>query len=224
MFGCHKNTSTNTSRTASLSKQAQRQVAKDLKELADSPGDDLDITPIGDDLSNLLFVFKGPDQSDFAGGIYFGTIKIPDNYPLTPPVVRFKTPSGRFAVNRTFCSSIVGIWNPSLRLSTLMRTVITLMADDNSFPEGHKIGALIIGGHILETKEKRQLLAKDSMKFNMNHQDFREAFPLWACKYGKDVQPDPTWGSWFKGWLAACPGVSPGLAFYNKYMQPKDSK
>ena len=47
---------------------------------------------------NLLewhFTFAGPDDSDFAGGLYHGKILLPADYPHTAPSIRVMTPNGR---------------------------------------------------------------------------------------------------------------------------------
>jgi ubiquitin-conjugating enzyme E2 J1 len=37
------------------------------------------------------FTIRGPDDSEFEGGLYHGVIKLPTAYPLKPPSIMFLT-------------------------------------------------------------------------------------------------------------------------------------
>jgi ubiquitin-conjugating enzyme E2 J1 len=45
--------------------------------------------PIKDDLFTWHFTIRGPDGSEFEGGLYHGVIKLPTSYPLKPPNIMF---------------------------------------------------------------------------------------------------------------------------------------
>jgi alpha-acetolactate decarboxylase len=45
-------------------------------------------------------------------------------------------------------------------------------------------------GHLKSSPEEHQRIAKESMRFNMSHKEFKEVFPDWACKYGKTTDPE----------------------------------
>ncbi len=45
--------------------------------------------PIKDDLFTWHFTIRGPEGSDFEGGLYHGVIKLPTSYPLKPPNIMF---------------------------------------------------------------------------------------------------------------------------------------
>lgn len=42
-----------------------------------------------DDLFTWHFTIRGPDDTEFEGGIYHGVIKLPTSYPLKPPSIMF---------------------------------------------------------------------------------------------------------------------------------------
>ena len=51
------------------------------------------------DPANILlchYCIKGPTDSDYKGGYYYGTIRFPEDFPFEPPVIRMMTPSGGF--------------------------------------------------------------------------------------------------------------------------------
>jgi ubiquitin-protein ligase len=66
------------------------------KEIADIHADTsshiiADIAGNGDDLSHLKGSFRGPPGTPYEGGSYTIDIKIPNEYPFRPPVMRFET-------------------------------------------------------------------------------------------------------------------------------------
>lgn len=76
------------------------------KELADIRADKVSyITadPIGDSLTDLKGSFKGPQGTPYEGGVYEVSIKIPNEYPFKPPVMKF----------------ITKIWHPNISSQTV---------------------------------------------------------------------------------------------------------
>uniref|UniRef100_A0A7S4SU90 Ubiquitin-conjugating enzyme E2 Z n=1 Tax=Alexandrium monilatum TaxID=311494 RepID=A0A7S4SU90_9DINO len=73
----------------------------------------------------------GPEGTPYEYGFYLFDIQIPDNYPLQPPHVDFKTGDGRVRFNPNLyvegkvCLSILGTWSgPSWTTSCSLRTVL----------------------------------------------------------------------------------------------------
>ena len=42
------------------------------------------------------YCIKGPKETDYEGGYYYGELRFPQDYPLKPPSTIMNTPSGRF--------------------------------------------------------------------------------------------------------------------------------
>lgn len=66
------------------------------KEVADIHADDLsnikaDPAGNGEDLTHLKGSFKGPPGTPYEGGTYTIDVKIPNDYPFRPPVMKFDT-------------------------------------------------------------------------------------------------------------------------------------
>lgn len=97
---------------------------REAAELSSSPSPDYTATPLESDLFEWHFTLRGPPSSAFAEGVYHGRIALPANYPLTPPMFRFATPSGRFEPNRDICLSISGhheeTWQPAWGVRTAL--------------------------------------------------------------------------------------------------------
>merc|ERR1719183_2363134 len=73
----------------------------------------------------------GPEGTPYAHGFFFFDVQFPDNYPLQPPRVDFRTGDGRVRFNPNLyvegkvCLSILGTWSgPSWTTSCNLRTVL----------------------------------------------------------------------------------------------------
>jgi ubiquitin-conjugating enzyme E2 J2 len=53
---------------------------------------------------NFYFVLFGLD-GDYAGGYYYGVLELPEDYPFSPPKLKFFTPSGRFETDTAICTT-----------------------------------------------------------------------------------------------------------------------
>lgn len=85
----------------------------------------------GDEIHKVTALIVGPQGTPYEHGFYFFDIQIPDNYPLQPPHVDFKTGDGRVRFNPNLyvegkvCLSILGTWSgPSWTTSCQLRTVL----------------------------------------------------------------------------------------------------
>ena len=66
------------------------------KEISDIHGDKISkisVSPAGsgDDLTHLKGTFQGPPGTPYEGGTYTIDIRIPQEYPFRPPVMKFDT-------------------------------------------------------------------------------------------------------------------------------------
>ena len=87
--------------------------------------------PLEDNLFEWHFTVRGPDDSDFAGGVYHGRILLPAEYPMKPPNIIVLTPNGRFQEGKKICLSISGhhpeSWQPSWSIRTALLAIIGFM-------------------------------------------------------------------------------------------------
>ncbi|KAI3677355.1 hypothetical protein L1987_86981 [Smallanthus sonchifolius] len=77
------------------------------------------------------FAIRGPNDSEFEGGIYHGRIQLPSEYPFKPPSFMLLTPNGRFETQTKICLSISNHhpehWQPSWSVRTALTALIAFM-------------------------------------------------------------------------------------------------
>lgn len=113
-----------------------------------------------------------PLSSPYYGGVFWGKLVFPKEYPLKPPAIYMHTPSGRFETNTRLCLSMSDFhpesWNPSWRVESILLGLVSFMLD---VTEPRTTG----GVHAPLTK--RRELAEASFESNKKSGEFRELFP-----------------------------------------------
>ena len=95
--------------------------------------DEIWLKTMADDIRCWVGVIKGPDDTPFSGNYFKIDIRIPENYPLDPPVVKFITPI--FHPNIHFkrgeiCLDILKTeWTPAWSIFSLCTAIRLLMAN-----------------------------------------------------------------------------------------------
>jgi len=117
-----------------LSALAQKRIPRERQRFEQEDKDLQDcgiFTLWGDELSKVVALIIGPKGTPYEHGFYFFEIQFPNNYPLQPPRVNFKTGDGRVRLNPNLyvdgkvCLSILGTWSgPSWTTSCNLRTVL----------------------------------------------------------------------------------------------------
>ena len=69
-------------------KRIEREIRQCIKDTATT----VQVEPVNDNLCHLKGTFKGPDDTPYAGGIFYVDIILPDDYPFKPPKMKFMTP------------------------------------------------------------------------------------------------------------------------------------
>ncbi|CAH8538628.1 unnamed protein product [Schistosoma turkestanicum] len=137
---------------------AVKRLMKEAQELSD-PTELYFAKPLEDNLFEWHFTIRGPEDSDFQGGVYHGRILLPSEYPMKPPNIVLLTPNGRFEIHRKICLSISGYHPESWRPSWSIRTALLALI---GFMPTHGVGAI---GSLNQPKEERQLLARKSQSY-----------------------------------------------------------
>uniref|UniRef100_A0A1B6D8V1 UBC core domain-containing protein n=1 Tax=Clastoptera arizonana TaxID=38151 RepID=A0A1B6D8V1_9HEMI len=123
------------------------------------PTDEYYAHPIDDNLFEWHFTVKGPEETEFQGGLYHGRILLPTEYPMKPPNIILLTPNGRFETNKKICLSISGhhpeTWQPSWSIRTALLALRAFMPT----PGNGTIGSLDY------TPKERELLARSSQNW-----------------------------------------------------------
>ncbi|KAK9068350.1 hypothetical protein SSX86_012461 [Deinandra increscens subsp. villosa] len=141
-----------------------KRILQELKEMQSNPSDDFMSLPLEENIFEWQFAIRGPNDTEFEGGIYHGRIQLPSEYPFKPPSFMLLTPNGRFETQTKICLSISNHhpehWQPSWSVRTALTALIAFMPTNPN-------GAL---GSLDYKKDERHALAVKS----------REAAP----KYG----------------------------------------
>ncbi|CAL8071374.1 unnamed protein product [Calicophoron daubneyi] len=137
---------------------AVKRLLKEAQELAE-PTELFYARPLEDNLFEWHFTIRGPEDTEFAGGIYHGRILLPSEYPMKPPNIVLLTPNGRFETHRKICLSISGYhpesWRPSWSVRTALLAIIGFMPT-------HGAGAI---GSLDQPADERRALARRSQSY-----------------------------------------------------------
>lgn len=138
---------------------AVKRLMREAAELC-NPTSEFSAAPLEDNLFEWHFTVRGPEETDFQGGVYHGRILVPAEYPMKPPDIIVLTPNGRFEVGKKICLSISGhhpeTWQPSWSIRTALLAIIGFMPT----PAQGTIGSLDY------KPEERKALARKSVDWS----------------------------------------------------------
>ena len=108
--------------------------------------------------------------SPYSDGFYHGVVKLPEDYPFSPPEIVFLTPSGRFMVDKSICTTFTNFhknkWSHMWTIRTMLLGVISLMTDNSE--KGI--------GFLNTTDEVKQAYALQSLSLNVKNEIFMKLF------------------------------------------------
>ncbi len=122
-------------------------ICKDIKEFFTDPIPDIMLCP---DSKNMLIshaIIIGPESTPYEGGFFYFFIKLPSNYPFTPPMITLMTTDQntvRFNPNLykcgKVCLSILNTWkgpqwSSGLTLSKVLLSIQSIMNDEPFYNE-----------------------------------------------------------------------------------------
>lgn len=116
-----------------------------------------------DDLQEIYGIFRKLD-GDYQDGEYIIKIKLPNDYPDSPPVVSCLTPNGRFEACQNICLSITHYhaetWSPLITIEKILMSVVSVFYDES-------ISGIASKGKTTSMRKKE--LAKKSAEHNMRY-------------------------------------------------------
>ncbi|XP_021730234.1 ubiquitin-conjugating enzyme E2 32-like [Chenopodium quinoa] len=138
-----------------LKNPAVKRILMEVKEMQSNPSDDFMSLPLEENIFEWQFAIRGPQDTEFEGGIYHGRIQLPSEYPFKPPSFMLLTPNGRFETQTKICLSISNHhpehWQPSWSVRTALVALIAFMP---TAPNG------ALGSLDYKKEERRELAIK----------------------------------------------------------------
>eukprot|EP00871_Galdieria_phlegrea_P001916 jgi/Galph1/2725/GphlegSOOS_G1387.1 len=113
-----------------------RRLLKELEELQrankEEKDQDIILQPSAENLMHWQARLKGPVDSPYEGGTFQVEIRVPNNYPLSAPSVRFKTKvfhPNIHAKTGDICLDILKTsWSPAWTLQSICRAILVLLS------------------------------------------------------------------------------------------------
>ncbi|ORY54146.1 UBC-like protein [Leucosporidium creatinivorum] len=157
----------------SASKQASKRLQKEHVAFQKSPPPFVWARPNEANILEWHYILRGPPDTPYHGGEYWGVVTFPPDYPFAPPGIKMNTPSGRFAPSSAICTSMSnfhpGSWNPAWSVNTILVGLLSFMLGDE-----------ITTGSIRATDAERKTMAAASHAWNIAQPKFRTMFPDYA--------------------------------------------
>lgn len=107
---------------------------QELVDLGKDPPSNCSAGPVGDDMFHWQATIMGPEDSPYAGGVFFLDIHFPADYPFKPPKVHFTTRIYHCNINSNggICLDILkDQWSPALTISKVLLSICSLLTDPN---------------------------------------------------------------------------------------------
>jgi ubiquitin-conjugating enzyme E2 D/E len=116
-----------------------KRIQKELKELQNAKQNELpeNISAGPVDPSNLFLweaTIIGPTETPYEGGLFKLSIKFPETYPFTPPILKFNTRifHPNISENGDICLDILKYkWTPAYSLTHVLLSLCSLFSDPN---------------------------------------------------------------------------------------------
>jgi len=114
---------------------ALKRITKEWKDITREPPANTSAGPVNDnDMFNWKATIMGPEDSSYAGGLFFLNIHFPTDYPFKPPKVQFTTKIFHPNINSNggICLDILkDQWSPALTISKVLLSICSLLTDPN---------------------------------------------------------------------------------------------
>eukprot|EP00211_Chloroparvula_japonica_P009679 CAMPEP_0119131078 /NCGR_PEP_ID=MMETSP1310-20130426/9394_1 /TAXON_ID=464262 /ORGANISM="Genus nov. species nov., Strain RCC2339" /LENGTH=153 /DNA_ID=CAMNT_0007121631 /DNA_START=122 /DNA_END=583 /DNA_ORIENTATION=- len=111
-----------------------KRIIKETQRLMAEPAPGISARPHEDNLRYFDVIIAGPSQSPYEGGVFKLELFLPQEYPMSPPKVRFLTKIYHPNVDKLgrICLDILkDRWSPALQIRTVLLSIQALLSSPN---------------------------------------------------------------------------------------------
>ncbi|PGH03811.1 ubiquitin-conjugating enzyme E2 N [Polytolypa hystricis UAMH7299] len=111
-----------------------KRIIKETERLMAEPVPGINAVPHEDNLRYFDVRIHGPAQSPYEGGIFKLELFLPEDYPMTPPKIRFLTKIYHPNIDRLgrICLDVLkNNWSPALQIRTILLSIQALLGAPN---------------------------------------------------------------------------------------------
>ncbi|CAI4211010.1 unnamed protein product [Parascedosporium putredinis] len=111
-----------------------KRIIKETERLQKEPVPGISAVPHEDNLRYFDVEIHGPAQSPYEGGVFKLELFLPDDYPMTPPKIRFLTKIFHPNVDKLgrICLDVLkNNWSPALQIRTILLSIQALLGAPN---------------------------------------------------------------------------------------------
>ena len=115
-------------------RSAVKRIQAELAEIILDPPCGIIAAPKDNDIFEWEARLNGPEETPYAGGVFFLDIHFPEEYPFQPPKITFRTRIYHCNINShgVIClDTIKNNWSPALTISTVLLTIMQLLTQPN---------------------------------------------------------------------------------------------
>jgi ubiquitin-conjugating enzyme E2 J2 len=145
-------------------KECIRRLQREYQAIIRDPPPNILATPNPSNILEWHFVFFGPKDTPYSGGVYHGKLRFPEEYPHKPPSIMMITPSGRFVPNKRLCFTMSDyhpeLWNPMWSVSSILMGLLSFMIDRYDF--------LVVGSFDNNRKYRDNRRREEKIRSNVN--------------------------------------------------------
>jgi len=109
-----------------------RRIAKELADIQNDTDSRILCQSVGDNISSLKGTFCGPPDTPYEGGTFIIDIKMPDQYPFRPPVMKFETklwhPNVSSQTGAICLDTLGSAWSPVLTIKSALLSLQSLLS------------------------------------------------------------------------------------------------